>query len=399
MPKRSFDEILNDPRTTKLFKINIKSAEDFEFISEIKGAPEPTEWKVWNGNAPIEYYCIGDYVTYNGNTYECIRKNIALDSTWNPETTPSVWKSTTTTTDVTPTTETPSTTTTKLFAPFFDFCSDQTPLLPTKLGLSGANGVFLGFINGDGWRNNLAWGGYYKLDDQTRLDEIKQLLKSGIKVIVSSGGASGAELAQVLTDENDLLDAYVKIIETTGCDGLDFDIEGAAISMIDSMKRRNTVIARLKKIYPGKWFSYTLPVLPTGLLDNAEELLNDAFNARIELDAVNVMAMDYGDARDMGDAAINAAKNTYNQMKDIGFTKINIGITPMIGQNDTSLEIFTIDNANQLQEYIKATDYTNLLSFWSLNRDRCGSGALWQYANCGQTEDYQFSSIFRKVLT
>ena len=45
----------------------------------------------------------------------------------------------------------------------------------------------------------------------------------------------------------------------------------------------------------GLQVSFTLPVLPSGLTPDGVALLNGAAQAGVQVAAVNVMAMDYGD--------------------------------------------------------------------------------------------------------
>ncbi|SOJ55143.1 Chitinase D [Mycobacterium simulans] len=45
--------------------------------------------KAW---APGTKYAVGDTVTYNGKTYQCLQAHTAYDPTWTPATTPALWK-------------------------------------------------------------------------------------------------------------------------------------------------------------------------------------------------------------------------------------------------------------------------------------------------------------------
>lgn len=60
-----------------------------------------------------------------------------------------------------------------------------------------------------------------------------------------------------------------------------------------------------------------------------------------------------------------------------------IGVTPMIGQNDTRGEIFSLDAATQLNAFV-VQNAVGRVSMWSLNRDiRCGSN----YVNLAVVSD------------
>jgi hypothetical protein len=96
--------------------------------------------------------------------------------------------------------------------------------------------------------------------------------------------------------------------------------------------------------------------------------------------------MDYGDgaapnpAGNMGTFAIDAATATDAQVATVlGISDAaawpKIAVTPMIGVNDTSDEIFTIANAQQLVAFA-ASKHLAWLSMWSAGRDQqCPGGA------------------------
>ena len=98
------------------------------------------------------------------------------------------------------------------------------------------------------------------------------------------------------------------------------------------------------------------------------------------------MAMDYGDGAapnpsgQMGTFAINAATATDAQVSTaLGISDAAawpmIAVTPMIGVNDTSDEVFTLANAQQLAAFA-ASKHLAWLSMWSAGRDQeCSGGA------------------------
>jgi chitinase len=60
-----------------------------------------------------------------------------------------------------------------------------------------------------------------------------------------------------------------------------------------------------------------------------------------------------------------------------------VGITPMIGLNDTQPETFTLANAQQVTAWAKANNVP-MLAWWALVRDQpCANNAL--VSNCGGT--------------
>jgi chitinase len=80
--------------------------------------------------------------------------------------------------------------------------------------------------------------------------------------------------------------------------------------------------------------------------------------------------MNYGPCGiDMGQAAIDAANQTFGQLNRVGLTTQNIGILPMLGVNDVSCETFTTQDAQQLVAWSNGNSRVAMLSFWALGRD------------------------------
>jgi chitinase len=70
----------------------------------------------------------------------------------------------------------------------------------------------------------------------------------------------------------------------------------------------------------------------------------------------------------MGQAAIMAAMATNGQIQALG-TSSHVGVTPMIGVNDTTCEDFTTDNATALVTFAQSNDFIDLLAFWAVGAD------------------------------
>jgi chitinase len=107
----------------------------------------------------------------------------------------------------------------------------------------------------------------------------------------------------------------------------------------------------------------------------------------VDLAGVNAMTMDYGSSKATGqsmlDASTSALTQTQRQLgvlyRQAGTTLSDatlwskIGVTPMVGQNDTAGEVFSLDAGKGLSAFI-AEHQLGRASMWSLNRDRtCGS--------------------------
>jgi hypothetical protein len=267
-----------------------------------------------------------------------------------------------------------------------------TPDLATLLARSGADRVTLAFVVA-GQDNGPAWAGVQPWN----WPELQQMVdRSGPRRCVASfGGASGIDLFLTAATDDQCVEYLTRLIDLFHFDVLDFDVEGAAVAMHDSVAKRNRCLKRVQDQFPAIKLNYTLPVMPDGLPVDERTLLRNARDAGLRLHVINIMAMDYGQGnRTMGEAAIQAAKMTKGQADAIGVVYDGIGVTPMIGQNDTG-EVFTLEDAAKLVAFAKATPWLTWLSFWSLNRDVSQPGPLYKASNVTQTDD-QFARIFSR---
>ena len=79
----------------------------------------------------------------------------------------------------------------------------------------------------------------------------------------------------------------------------------------------------------------------------------------------------------------------------LGLTNARIGITPMIGTNDTVTETFTLRDAQDVVTYAKANNIVALISFWSIGRDNGTCQATVSPFCSGITQGpYDFARIF-----
>ena len=353
----------------------------------------------WQANTA---YAIGAQVTYQGNPYQC-RQAHTSQIGWEPPTAPALWQlitnnatatpmATTTPTIAGPTatptgpTPTPTSTSTsgwpnRLFAPYVDVMLWPTFPLAQTATTTGQKYYTLGFIISDGGCT-AAWGGVTPLSQNFLLDDINNLRTQGGNVVISFGGASGVELGQACTTVATLQAQYQAVIDKYQFTSLDFDIEGAASADAASITRRNQAIAGLQAAAnsAGKTLkiSYTLPVLPSGLTGDGVNLLNNAIANGVKISVVNIMAMDYGSVappNEMGANAIQAANSLFGQLQPLYPAKTEtqrwamIGVTPMIGLNDVSPEVFTLNDAQVLLAFAQQKNIA-LLAMWSSTRDQ-----------------------------
>lgn len=299
---------------------------------------------------------------------------------------------------------------TRYFAPYIDMSltpDEQILAMQQQAGLKALTMAFLVAANGCG----VGWGGLGGTlpsdslsDGQSIQTIIGSLASSGVQVILSFGGALGQEPALACTSAAQLQALYQSVINLYHVNMLDFDIEGSAVSDQASITRRDQALKALKAANPGLVISYTLPVLPTGLVPSGVNILTSAKADGLALDVVNIMAMDYGSAVDnggkMGPDATQAAAATESQIEAAGLASTTVGITPMIGVNDTNTEVFQLTDAQTVLSFAEGSSYVTRLAMWSLARDN-GScpGQTWASPTCSGIAQltYSFSDVFAQV--
>lgn len=289
------------------------------------------------------------------------------------------------------------------FAPYVDTSLYPAYDLVDTADKTGVKEFHLAFITSGGGCAPL-WGGVTDLASDKVAAQIGALRAKGGDVRVSFGGAAGHELALNCATVDDLAAAYGKVIDQYRLTKVDFDIEGAALPDTAANARRAQAIARLQKSHPGLDVAFTLPVMPEGLTQPGVALLADAKKNGVRIDAVNIMAMDYGPAYsgDMGQYAIQAATATQAQLKGVlGLSDAAawkaVAVTPMIGVNDVASEIFTVADATQLVDFAAAKGIGRL-AMWSSTRDKqCAAGAV-NYADATCSSILQQPLAFTKAF-
>jgi chitinase len=240
-----------------------------------------------------------------------------------------------------------------------------------------------------------SWGGIYSTEQANReLDLDRRLARyrqQGGEVAISFGGQLNDELAVSCKDQDLLTTAYEEIINHYQIDTIDLDIEGSAISDKESIIRRAKAISTLQKRFSSSGNKHlavwlTLPVSPQGLTQEGADLVKMTIKEGVDLSGINVMTMDYGGSKDksqtMAQASIDALNETHRQLSIIySQSNINlssqsiwrkIGATPMIGQNDVNEEVFTLQDAKELNQFLIKNGVSRV-SMWSANRDiECG---------------------------
>ncbi|PZE39419.1 cellulose binding domain-containing protein [Curtobacterium sp. MCPF17_031] len=293
-----------------------------------------------------------------------------------------------------------------LIAPYVDLGLWPTADLRAFAAQTGMRAFTLAFVVSDngGSACTPAWAGFdaYRIGGpQDFHANIAAFQASGGQVVVSFGGAVNSELALRCTDPVKLQAAYQQVVDRFGVDRIDLDIEGTALGDTAANQRRATAIAGVVAAQAAKGrhldVSLTLPVMPTGLLGEGVAAVRGLAVAGVRPVAVNLMAMDYGQgAQPMGAAAESAALATASQLATIpAYAALSaparlsmIGITPMVGLNDTG-EVFTRTDAQDLAAWSVANGI-EVLSYWEATRDQPCDPSIGAYM-CSGVRDAQWS--------
>ncbi|MEO6826175.1 MAG: carbohydrate-binding protein [Microbacteriaceae bacterium] len=272
-----------------------------------------------------------------------------------------------------------------------------TPTYPFERSMSADNeNVVLSFIVSDKIQPcTPSWGTFYTMaeaDASLDIDRrIARRAQQGGEVIVSFGGQLNQELAVRCTDPDSVRAAYTSVIDRYRLNTIDLDLEGASLTDRASGERRATALAEIQHKRAGSdtplaiWL--TLPVAPTGLTPDGTAAVTQLLSAGVDLAGVNLMTMDFGSSLNKGQsmsaAAIDALQSTHQQLHtlyhrqgvELGSKTLwsKMGATPMIGQNDSRAEVFTLADAQAVNSFAVSAGLGRM-SLWSLNRDTtCGS--------------------------
>jgi chitinase len=233
-------------------------------------------------------------------------------------------------------------------------------------------------------------------------DDITTFNAAGGKLIVSFGGAAGTYVESQLSSSA-MISEVSKMIDSTKCYGLDFDIEGSILTDTVLNDKRAKIIAQIQAKYPKLYISFTLPADRSGLTDTGIALISNCITNGVRIDVVNIMSMDIGalDGKTWGEIAVAMCETTFGQLKSLYPNKSQVelykmlGVTPMIGKNDDG-SIFTVADASTLGAYAKQKNI-GLVSFWAINRDQTGSGDLGLFSQQNKT-DFEYFAAFKATL-
>jgi hypothetical protein len=294
----------------------------------------------------------------------------------------------------------------KLFAPYNDMSLTVSENLIANVQSAGLKAITLAFLVGNG-SCAFGWGGLggtlptdTEPNGTSIQSMVQQLHSNGVTVIISFGGANGS-IVNGCTSASSLQSNLQGVLNRYGVTMLDFDMEASdTLGAGPGLPVLDQALKGLKSANPSLVVSYTLPVLPTGLINTGTAVLNQAHSDGFTPDVINVMAMDYGSANDnngqMGLDATDAASAVHTQIQQAGLGS-NVGVTVMIGINDTNTEFFQLSDVNTLLNFANANTYITRLSFWSFARDNGGcANQGFASATCSgiAQNNFQFSQSF-----
>lgn len=276
-------------------------------------------------------------------------------------------------------------------------------LVATALPNLGA--VTLAFASGE--CGSESWGGIPAGNFASA--NIQPLINAGVSYVISTGGQAGSFTCSTPAGMAQFLSRYASPYMV----GLDFDIEGGQTQAQINNLISNATYAH--SLYPDLRFSFTLATLAAsdgsygGLNGVGDMVVRAVKAANLPNYTINLMVMDFGSASpgvcvvsngqcDMGQSAIQAALNLEHTY---GIPASRIELTPMIGVNDVSSEVFTIADVDTVINYAVGQGMAGV-HFWSLDRDTpCAGGGGTASPICnsvGGTTPLQYTKRFLQDL-
>jgi hypothetical protein len=294
-----------------------------------------------------------------------------------------------------------------VFAPYVDTGLSNVTLTNVANNY-GTKFFTLAFVDGA----NCQWSLPNESSWQTQIDNLRA---AGGDVIISFGGyttdTNGTDLGNACSSASAAAGQIENLVTTMNVTHLDFDIESNELTNSTDVSRTTQALAQVRSWASnnGRQLSiaYTIPVAQSGLTQDGVNLLNTGVSNGFTPDVVNIMTMDYGGSGiEMGTAANQALDGTASQVASaFGISTAaayaKLGNTPMIGQNDSSGEIFTLADASTVESHAAAEGIA-LLSFWSEGRDNGGCpGQTSASSTCSgiSQNDGAFTQAFQPFAT
>ena len=263
-----------------------------------------------------------------------------------------------------------------VFAPYVDTGLSNTTLTSVAADY-GTKFFTLAFVNGSGCQWSLPQSGWQS--------QVSALQAEGGDVSISFGGytvdTDATDLGAQCSSASAMAAQVENVVTSFNVNHLDFDIESNEQTDPADLALTAQALDQVRSWASGEGInltiSYTIPILPTGFTSEGEGVLTTALANGFTPNIVNIMTMDYGTSgTEMGTASDQALDATAGQLESIyGISSsaayAMLGNTPMIGQNDSSGEIFTLADAATVESYAAQRGIA-WLSFWAEGRDNGG---------------------------
>lgn len=246
--------------------------------------------------------------------------------------------------------------------------------------------ITLAFASGECGSEN--WGGIPAASFASA--NVQALANAGLNYVVSTGGQAGTFTCSTPAGMAKFLSTY----NSSHLVGVDFDIEGGQTqAQITSLV---TEVAYAHTLYPNLRFSFTLATLAAsdgsygGLNSLGDMVVKSIKSANLSNYTINLMVMDFGGPSagvcvvangvcNMGQSAIQAVQNLQHTY---GIPASQIELTPMVGVNDVSSEVFSLTDVDTLTAYAVSNKLAGI-HFWSLDRDTpCSSNSGYASPTC-----------------
>jgi hypothetical protein len=305
-----------------------------------------------------------------------------------------------------------------VFAPYFQSYTDADPAQVSHD--SGARYLTMAFLQTAATGScDVLWNGdpTTPVAETTYGKQIARIRSAGGDVVPSFGGFAAddtaTEIADSCTDVRRIAAAYEKVVTTYGVTRLDMDIEDHSLDNLAAIDRRSQAIHLVQqwaaRQHRPLQIVYTLPTAPTGLEDNAINVLASAIKFGARVDIVNIMTFDYyddqahemaADTKTAADGLIGALRALYPH-RTTGELWRMVGVTEMVGIDDYGsggetgpLEIYTLADAKAVTQWAIAHNIAEL-SFWALGRDNGGCPGIPGSDDCSGVAQgpYQFTHI------
>ncbi len=305
-----------------------------------------------------------------------------------------------------------------LYAPYFQSWDTADGGLAQLSAASGAKYLTLAFLQTDQPGSCTAyWNGSTGTPISATAAgsfgaDIAAVQRAGGNVIPSFGGytadTTGTELADSCTSVNAIARVYESLVTTYHVPRIDLDVEANSLSDTAAIQRRNQAIAETEAwgAAHGRHveFSYTLPVLPTGLPSAELAVLQNAAAEHAKISLVNIMTFDYyfGTTQNMLADAESAATAVEGQLATLyphapaRALWQQIGVTQMPGIDDYgAAETFPASQAPAFEHWA-AGKGLGQISIWALQRDNGNCPGTKGATNCSGVDQptWYFSHTF-----